>query len=73
MEQLSNFTTLKVGGPAQKIVQPHAFFCQAIHIWRLQQWMSIRTPVAVALIIGENKENVRLRRRGGIGGSGRVG
>ena len=56
-----------------EVLQPRALGGEFVHIWRLQQWMSIRTPVAVALIIGQDEEDVRLGRRGGIGGSGRAG
>jgi len=56
-----------------EVLQPRALGGEFVHMRCLQQGVSIRTPVAVALIIGENKEDVRLRRRGGIRGSGRAG
>lgn len=39
---------------------------------RLEKRMSIRAPVAVALVVCDDEEDVRLGRRGGLGGIGGV-
>ena len=49
-----------------EILQPHTLLCEAIDIRRLQQWVAIDAPVAVALVVSKDEQDVW------FGGVGRV-
>ena len=62
----------RAGGADVEVREPHAFAVQPVEVRRLEHRIAMRRDVAVALIVGEDENDVRAfaRKAGGVGAGG---